>query len=347
MKLKIPQQTILLSSKTLFVAAIGTLVAYALSLPVFVLTGPAIAVTAANLLGARLDVAPVLRDAAFLLIGVGIGASINEEVMASFLRWPPAFVALAIMLVAILFLCRAVLTRSFGYDSQTAVLASTPGHLSTVITLGTEMKLDVVQITVMQAVRLLLLTLAVPSVAFAMGVDVNVSPLPAGDPMLLPEIIVTVVLALLVGLALKKLKTPAALVIGGLLVSGAAHTSGQVTGVMPDVLIYPCFVVIGAIIGARFVGVTIDVLKKALAAGGLTTGISVMAAALAAWPVAQSLDMPLVHVLIAFAPGGLETMIAMGVILNVSPGFVVACHVARLAILLILLPVFLGRREKA
>ena len=53
--------------------------------------------------------------------------------------------------------------------------------------------------------------------------------------------------------------------------------------------------------------------------------------------------MPLAHVLVAFAPGGLETMIAMGVVLGVVPGFVAACHIARLLVLSVLLPFLISR----
>jgi uncharacterized membrane protein AbrB (regulator of aidB expression) len=75
--------------------------------------------------------------------------------------------------------------------------------------------------------------------------------------------------------------------------------------------------------------------------------VSVGCAAAAALPVAAMLDMPLGHVLIAFAPGGLETMVAMGAALGADPGFVAACHVARLAWLGALLPVMLRRAGAA
>ncbi len=53
--------------------------------------------------------------------------------------------------------------------------------------------------------------------------------------------------------------------------------------------------------------------------------------------------MPLAHILVAFAPGGFETMIAMGSVLGISPGFVAACHMMRLFILSAVLPLMLAR----
>ena len=45
----------------------------------------------------------------------------------------------------------------------------------------------------------------------------------------------------------------------------------------------------------------------------------------------------------AFAPGGLQTMVALCAVLAVVPGFVAACHIMRLVVLSFLLPVMLSR----
>ena len=47
--------------------------------------------------------------------------------------------------------------------------------------------------------------------------------------------------------------------------------------------------------------------------------------------------------LVAFAPGGLETMVAMGAVIGADAGFVAAAHIARLFMLTGLVPLFLGR----
>ena len=57
--------------------------------------------------------------------------------------------------------------------------------------------------------------------------------------------------------------------------------------------------------------------------------------------------MDLIAVLIAFAPGGLETMAAMSVVLGIDPTFVASHHVARLLMLTVIVPIFVlrGRRD--
>jgi len=51
-------------------------------------------------------------------------------------------------------------------------------------------------------------------------------------------------------------------------------------------------------------------------------------------------------VLIAFAPGGLETMAAMSVILGIDPTFVATHHIARLLMLTVIVPVFVIRSQR-
>jgi uncharacterized membrane protein AbrB (regulator of aidB expression) len=114
-------------------------------------------------------------------------------------------------------------------------------------------------------------------------------------------------------------------------------------GVLPEWLILPAFLVLGALIGTRFSGVTMAHLMSGLLAGVAITVVAVGFAGLASLPVAWALEMPVAHVLVAFSPGGLETMIAMGAVLGVVPGFVAACHVARLMVLTVLVPAMLAR----
>lgn len=338
---------VVISIYTLLIGATGAAIGYFLSFPVFILTGPAILITVLGLAGVPLRIADPLRDAAFLVIGIGIGAGVDAQAVTAALRWPLAFVALAAMLTAILLTCRAVLVRFLGYDSRSSILASSPGHLSYMLGLGAALDVDVALVAVVQSVRLLSLTLFVPFIAVFLGLRLDGAITQPGPYMGWVDIAVLIVISFVVGLLLKRLRVPAPLLIGGLLVSTIAHVSALSIGTMPPVIALPCFLIIGTLIGTRFSGVTLGMLRKGLLAGVLATLIAVSFALIAAWPVALFLNMPLAHVLVAFAPGGLETMMAMGVVLGANPGFVAACHVGRLFILTLLVPALLGMRRKS
>jgi membrane AbrB-like protein len=336
-------------ARTLAVAALGALAGWAVGAPAYVLTGPAAAVAAAALAGWPMALPDRLRDAAFLTVGVTTGAAVDPQAAAALGRWPVALGAVVASATLAMILCAAMLRR-MGDPPRDAVLAATPGHLSMVLALGLSLRADVGRVTVIQSTRLLGLTLAAPLLAAAMGATTQGTGLLApGEPMGIGALAGTLAAAMATAWGLGRLGAPAPLLLGGLIASGVAHGGGLASGAPPAWLALPAFVVLGALIGQRFGVQTArpGALRRSLWAGLAATVVSVGCAAAAALPVAAMLDMPLGHVLIAFAPGGLETMVAMGAALGADPGFVAACHVARLAWLGALLPVMLRRAGAA
>lgn len=332
---------------TILVGLCGAVVAYLLSFPAWVLLGPALATSIASLSGLPLAIAPPVRDICFVILGLGIGAGFDPQTGGALVRWPLAFAVLAVALVVTMVLCRAVLMRGFGFDSRSATLAAAPGHLSFVLGLAADLNIDVARITVVQSIRLLFLTISVPFIAVAMGYEFGKLVLSSGAPLPLVSLAGLVVASVGVGLLFNRLRFPAPLLLAAMTVSALGHVTEVTTGAVPQALLTPAFLVLGTMLGTRFAGMTQRQFVGSLLAGLSTTLIAVTVTTMAAVPVAVALGMPAAHVLAAFAPGGLETMIALGATMAASPGFVAACHVARLLILIVLIPLLLGRRARA
>lgn len=338
-----PTASLVSTAVSVGIGAVGYLVAHLLSVPAPVLVGPAVAVSLAGLAGIRTSIDPVLRDACFVVLGFGIGCGFDASAGAAVLRWPLAFLALTVALGLTLWACRDLLVRSFGFDPRSAVLASAPGHLSYVMSLAVETGSNVGRVAVVQSIRLLALTLIVPFAALAMGYPMGDVGSIGGPPMGWGILVLLLVTGAAAGLILRRFRVTAPLLLGPMIVAGLTHVGGTVEGGVPVALLTPAFLVLGTLIGTRFSGMSIADLRDSALAG---TGVTVVGAALAtvaAIPVALSLGLPLAHVLVAFAPGGLETMIALGAVLGVSPGFVAACHIMRLFILSAMIPIALRR----
>lgn len=324
--------------RLLAIGAAGAGLAYWLGIPAPFLTGPALFVTAAALAGLKGDFPPRLRDAIFIVIGVNMGASVTPEALATATRWPGSLVMLALAVLVIFLAGAWLMRRIFGMDLMSSLLTATPGHLSFVISLSSDVKADIPRVTMIQTMRVLSLTLAVPFLAPL----ISDGPLPAmprmGAPMGLVPLAVLVVLSLGVGLVFQRLRVPAALLLGGMALSSAAHLAGLVEGGMPAALSVPAFVLMGTMIGTRFSGITPRMVAQSFTASMLLTGFAVLVSVIAAAIVAQVFDLPMLNVVIAFAPGGLETMIAMSVLLHANPTYVAAHHVFRLLFLTVVLP---------
>jgi membrane AbrB-like protein len=326
---------------TLAVACAGALLARAVHAPVYMLTGPAAAVSLAGLLGLRVQIMPRVRDACFVVLGLTVGAGFSADALGTMIRWPLAFAVMALLTWAVMVSCRSMLVRGFGFARDTALLAGAPGHLSFVIAIAESGGRDVVRISVTQSVRLLLLTLVVPFVAVAMGVDLTAAVMGQGQGWPLLTLAILAVLAMIMGRVFTRFAVPAPLLIGAMTVAVVWQLGGVQPGVMPDWLVLPAYVALGALIGTRFSNVSAAELLRNLGAGLAITGVAVLLSSVAAFAVAWALGMAPSHVLLAFAPGGIETMIAMGVVMGAVPGFVAACHITRLMVLSVLLPVMI------
>ena len=334
---------------TVCIAVLGACVTYALSFPAPFLTGPAVAVTLAGLAGIRISAPPQrLRDAVFVLLGLTIGQGVTPEVFTAMRALTVTLALLGASLFAIIFLTRAVLVQFWSMDRTTAFLSSSPGHLSYVLGLTEGVRADLKTVSIVQSMRVLALTLLVPVTVTLTGQvpqqAASVAAQTAPGPLLM-----MILAAGVAGYLLQRLRLPAAYLIGGMLVSIVAHVTGLVSGVMSFWLAAAAYVVLGGLIGSRFSGVTWPELRRAFGAGIMVTLLGVALAGVFAVIAHWITGMDLTAVLIAFAPGGLETMAAMSVILGIDPTFVATHHVARLLMLTAIVPVFLlrGRRGRA
>lgn len=326
---------------TAALASAGAIAAYLLGLPAPFLIGPASAVSIAGLAGLRLSIPTSVRNACFVAVGLSMGAGLTPEVFVAARTWPLSFLLVPVTIVILLYSATWILQRFFGYDRTTALLAASPGHLSFVLSLAADTRSDLLAVGVIQSVRVLALTLTVPLIVEVLGL-VGTAPHPAATMAIWP-LAISFAAALGLGWVLMRLRVPAALLMGGMIASGSAHLSGMVEVNLPAWILIPTYVLLGGMIGSRFSGVSLRALRTAFVAGGVVTVVVVVLAALIAALVSHIADVPVDAALIAFAPGGLETMAAMAVMLNAQPTYVGAHHILRLLLLSALMPYLLRR----
>lgn len=326
---------------TLVIASIGAGLAYASGAPAPFIVGPALAVALSALMGLPVLIPVWLRNFCFIIIGLSMGAGVTPEVVSSARQWPFSFVILAVAMLLIILIGKWMLVSKWRYDPMTALLAVVPGHLSYVLGLSAETKGDLATIGIVQSIRLLALTILVPFAVVFIGIDASAT---GGAVAVMPLLafVASMAIAFIIGFVLERFKLPAAYLIAGLLWSTGSHITGTIDGTVTPFVGTPAFIIMGALIGTRFSGVTIAMLKRAFVAGTCVTLVAFGLSALAAWLVSLFIDAPMSQLLIAFAPGGVETMAAMAVSMNADPAFVAAHHVMRLLILTFLAPLMLG-----
>jgi uncharacterized protein len=331
---------------TLLLAAAGAALASWASLPAPFITGPAIAVTLGGLCGAKVDVPALLRNACFVIIGTIMGSGVTPEVVRSASVWPQSIIVLAVSITATMWIGNRVLRQYFLLDRTTAVLSCAPGHLSFVLGLGAQTGGNLPAIGLIQSIRLLLLTLIVPVVISIEGYGPAAAALPPAAVMAHVPLVALLAICAAFGTALHRLHVPAGLLVGSMAVSALGHISGSVEGTVPQDLSIPAYVLMGALIGSRFSGVSIAELARNAGAGLVTTAIASVIAAFAATVASFLTGIPIASVLVAFAPGGVETMSAIALAVGADPAYVAAHHVMRLFMLTALIPLFMQQAKR-
>ncbi|MCV6823745.1 MULTISPECIES: AbrB family transcriptional regulator [Halocynthiibacter] len=316
----------------------GAALAWLLKFPAPFLTGPAFFVSLAGVLGVKTDVPDIVRNVVFVIIGLALGSSVTPEILAAAAAWPASLIGMCAGVALIMLTGGFMFQRYFAMDRETAYLASSPGHLSYVLGFSTDVGADTAMISMVQSIRVLFLTLLVP-VAVALLTDADMTmPIPV-DTLLSPmHLGILAVLGTGLGLVFLKLKLPAALLLSSMFVSSFGHGSGLTPGQVPTVLSVIAFVTMGTLIGSRFSGVSLAMLRRAAVAGLLFTLLALVIAVVFAGLVSLFTHLPFLDVIIAFAPGGLETMVAMAAIVQADPAYVALHHVARLFFLSAFVP---------
>jgi membrane AbrB-like protein len=321
-----------------------------LGVPAAWLSGAAIGATLWGLSGKAVPMPRALADAAMLVSGAAMGAAVTPAAIAAMGRYPGSLVLLVIGVFAISAASTAWLMRIAGWRRADAVLASVPGALSTVLAVAADRKAEVASIAIVQNFRLFVLIALLPSLVVLTGDGGNTGALIGeGLPIESPGGMAVILLGgLLLGIVFKQLKVAAPILLGATVMSSVSHGTEFMTGVIPPVIATGGLVLIGLFIAERFRDVQRSTLKRALMAalGSFTTGMIVAAlfAALAAWLAGVSFA----NGLVAFAPGGLEAMTVLALILGLDPLYVGIHHLVRFLGIGLVLPFLIGwlQRDK-
>ncbi|WP_185962048.1 AbrB family transcriptional regulator [Palleronia caenipelagi] len=323
---------------TLIAGFAGAALAVALGLPVGALIGAALATGALTAMGRHLEVSKLVRDLGFCLIGVTLGSGIGPDFGADLVRWAPSIAMLILNTVLILWLGTSILRRRAGLNPEIALLAATPGSLSTVMALTSESREDVRPVFVLQSMRIFLVVFLVPPVTFLLQ-----PPVPPDVSAQMGWVWLTLIVAIALPLGRGLSGLPAGCLLSGMVLSGLAHATGLTDGRPPEIASFSGMAIAGTVLGARLSGLSLRDLK------GLATVTFVLLATTLVLTLAMVVLTSLMFgynmgaLWVAFAPGGIEAMAAIGVALGYDPAFIAVHHLSRILFLTLGIPFLMIR----
>src|SRR2546423_2489912 len=324
--------------ETLVIGAAGGLLFLWLNLPGGLISGAMVAVGIAALSGRPVTMPPILTQTVLVLLGISLGSLVSRQLLQHMSAYPLTIALLALATFCSTFGSSLYLQRFHGWDQTSAFLAGSPGALSQITMLAIEKGADVSAIAVVQTMRVIILTAALPLVLALTGIAPSSPPAAAGaiaSPLELTELIAASVAA---ALLLRLIKFPASWMFGAMIGSSVLHGTGLIEGGLPAWVRGVALVGIGALIGARFARMKVKTLLSHISAALGSFAIAIVISALFVAVIALTTHVRFADIIVAFAPGAMDAMLALALTLHIDPIFVGAHHLSRFVFVSIATP---------
>ena len=324
--------------ETLVIGTAGGMLFLWAHLPGGLISGAMISVGIAAIAGRQMSLPPVMTQTVLVLLGISLGSLVSRQLIQHVSAYPLTIGLLALATFFSTFGSSLYLQRMHGWDPTSALLAGSPGALSQITLLAAEKGADVAGIAVVQTIRVIILTAALPLLLAVTGVA------SASAPALFIEIASPAGLAALVAasiavaLALRLANFPASWMFGAMLASAVLHGTGLVDGGLPNWLRNIALVGIGALIGSRFARIRLSTLRSHIGAGLGSFAVAITISAVFVGVIVLTTNVRFADIVVAFAPGAMDAMLALALTLHIDPIFVGAHHLSRFVFVSITTP---------
>ncbi|WP_189993247.1 AbrB family transcriptional regulator [Thalassobaculum fulvum] len=319
----------------------GLLFAWA-RLPLPWMMGAMVATTAASVWGANIRVDHRLRVVMICVLGVMLGSAFKPQLLDQLGEWAVSIAGLLVYAIVAGGLVTWYFRKAAGYDAVTSYFASAPGGLNEMVIVGREMGGDDRVIALTHSARILLVVMTLP---FLFRLFTDYAP-PAG---LLPggggsfdmpawDWAILTGCAVIGPLVARRLKVPAAFLIGPMLLSATVHVGGVTQATPPGLLVAIAQVVMGTGIGCRFAGTPFRDIARIVGVSIGSTVILLVLGVLFGLAVQQLTDVPWFVLVLAYAPGGLAEMSLVALALGRDVALVATHHIFRIGFIVILAP---------
>jgi hypothetical protein len=328
----------LIALETLAIGTAGGLLFLWAHLPGGLISGAMFATGIAAIAGRQLAVPAIITQAVLVVLGISLGSVVSRQLIAHLSTYPITIALLALSTFCATFGSSLYLQRIHGWDRTSAFLAGSPGALSQITMLAVERGANLPAIAVVQTVRVIILTAALPMVLALTGVAPSTSSaitLTEAPPM---QLVALVAASLALSLILRILKFPASWMFGAMIASSVLHGADLVDGGVPPWVRSVALVGIGALIGSRFARMKPRVLLGHINAALGSFAVAIAVCGIFVAIIALTTNVRFSDTVVAFAPGAMDAMLALALTLHIDPIFVGAHHLSRFVFVTIATP---------
>ncbi len=323
----------------LTIGTAGGAVFYLLALPLPWMLGALFATMCAAVANAPVLAPARARPAVVAVIGVLLGSRFMPDVLEQAAAWIGTVAILSVYVVVVALVVVPFYRFVGRLDWVTAYFAGMPGGLSEMIEIGEASGAKPAPIILAHSLRIVV-TIALIAFWFRVveGQNVGTPFSPSATPLSWMDAAVLLASAVIGSLLGRWLRFPAPTFLGPLLVSAVLHLTSVTQSVPPPLLVNTAQVILGTVLGCRFLGIGLRTLAPAAA---LSVGATVLSLGLAfaGGMAMQGLTgVRIDQALLALAPGGLTEMGLIALAIHADVAFVALHHVVRILFVIILAP---------
>jgi membrane AbrB-like protein len=325
-----PLRTLLPFAETLLIATAGGVIFTWAGFPAGLVSGSMLATAVAALLGRPISIPLPLARVSFILIGILLGAVVTPETLRGMATWPLSIALLIMSALAMIVAASCYLRFVHGWEPLSALLGASPGSMAQVMALSAEFGSNIRGIAIVQTVRVLIVTVGLPSGLALFGLAAPGIPvgLSSANWSLL-EFAILATASTVTAVVMQWIKFPGGLLFGAMAASAVLHGSGFLQASLPWWLGSAGVVVLGAVVGSRFVNTSVRVLMDYFWAAIGSAAVAIAVSSLFVLAVTSVLPFRVSDVMIAFAPGAQDTMMVLALALHLDPVYVGAHHLTR------------------
>jgi hypothetical protein len=316
--------------ETLAIGAIGGTLFTVMGFPAGLISGSVLAVAIASLAGRPMTVPLGLTRIVMVIVGIALGSVVTPATLKGLTDYPLSVGLLSLSTACIILGATSYLRLVHGWDRVSALFGASPGALAQIVALSAECGADLRGVVVVQTMRILFLTLGIPSGMALFGLASSATKgLPAGILASPLAMLIMVATASLAAILLARVKFPGAWIFGSMIGSGFLHGTGLVEGGLPWWFTSAALIAMGSVTGSRFAGTPMRLLLSFLLAALGSFAVAMTIATFFILLTARLVDVPVGDIVMAYSPGAQDTMMVLALALHLDPVFVGAHQLAR------------------
>ena len=303
--------------------------ASAFHLPLAWVLGPLLVTAAASMSGVRMPKSQRGRKLGQLIVGSAIGLAMTPDATRLLIEWSPLMLLTALVAVLVTVLLTVPFARLSGQNLPTSFFSLTPGGLSEMARVGTEVGARTEVVALSQAIRVALLVTFLPQLLRHFGQDGGLAAYVGQAELPLPLYVGILGASLVSVQVVRRLGVSNPWMIGALLAAALLAGLGLVDGAAPHVPYVVGQYLIGTAIGTRFEREKMRGITRILGLSVVFVALMSLLLAGYAWLVSSLAPLDLSTLVLVASPGGMAEMALTAKALHLNVVLVTAFHVVR------------------